>query len=48
MEAMKVQIVCKGYILTIVGRYIQLQTSLSRIQAFMRKILINIPDKKMW
>ena len=48
MEAMKVQIVCKGYILTTVGLYIQPQTSLSRIQVFMRKILSNVPDKNMW
>ena len=46
MEAMKVQIICKGYVLTIVGLYIQQQTSLSRIQSFMGKILSNVPDKK--
>ena len=46
METMKVQIVCKGYIITIIGLHIQPQTSLSRIQAFMRKILSNVPVKK--
>ena len=46
MEAMKVQIVYKGYILTIVGIYIQPQTSDSGIQAFIRKIFSNVPDKK--
>ena len=48
MEAIKVQIVCKSYILTIVGLYLQPLTSLSRIQAFIRKILSNVPDKNMW
>ena len=48
MEAMKVQTVCKGYILTIVGLYIQPQTSLSRIQALLGKILSNVPYKYMW